>query len=128
MRGASLLIVTEGHAPSLAAALVREDAALARMDAAADAEGGTEEEEQVNGEDDEDDDGESVDSCDSQGQALAHTCRSLDMRVIDFAHTRLADPGKGEVGGDEGVLWGVRTLRGLIKALQRRVRAVAEDQ
>lgn len=122
MRGASVLIVTEGHEPSLVAALAREDAALDRM-AAAEVEGSDDgEAEDADGT--EDDDGESVESCDSEGQALPHTCRSLDMRLIDFAHTRMADPAQGEAGGDEGVLLGVRTLRGLVKAIQRRVKSI----
>lgn len=125
MRGASILIVIEGHSPSLEAALAREDAALDRMASAVTA---SENEQTADdkGDDDDDDDAESVDSCDSEGQALPHTCRSLDMRLIDFAHTRMADPGQGEVGGDEGVLLGIKTLRGLVKALLLRVKTVTE--
>lgn len=124
MRGGSLLIVTEGDPASLAAALTRENEALERMRATDKAARG--------GEDDDaesDDDDESVaSSSDSQGAALPHTCRSLDVRLIDFAHTREADPALGESGGDEGVLLGVATVRRLVDAIRARVAEVVRKE
>lgn len=114
MRGGSVLVVTEGDPASLASALERENAALACQSTSAPPA------------DEEESDSESVESSDSQGQALPQTCRSLEVRLIDFAHTRLADVARGERGGDKGVLLGIGTLRGYVDRIRARVSVVVD--
>ncbi|GAA6002959.1 hypothetical protein JCM10207_001919 [Rhodosporidiobolus poonsookiae] len=100
MRGASLLIVVEGDAQALEAALLRAQASQT-----APSENG-----------DEADDA-SVSTTDSAGDAAPHTRQALDVRLIDFAHSRAVRPELGETGPDEGVLKGIGAVRGLVKGL-----------
>ncbi|GAA6032655.1 hypothetical protein JCM8097_004864 [Rhodosporidiobolus ruineniae] len=95
MRGGSLLIVVEGDAGALEAALLR-----AQEDVPEEEEG---------------DDAASVSTTDSEGNAAPHTLQAFDVRLIDFAHTRGLMEGKK--GPDEGVLKGVRTVRELVRGL-----------
>ena len=75
-------------------------------------------------EEDEEDDEESDSSDDSldgtrADEKLRKKCPPVTVKLIDFAHTRLAE---GE-GPDQGVLKGIRTLRALIHGRMAEVRA-----
>ncbi|BGP16929.1 hypothetical protein JCM10213_007374 [Rhodosporidiobolus nylandii] len=102
MRGGSLLVVVEGDAAALEAALLRAQAS--QTSSAAEAEG-------------DEDDAASVSTTDSDGNAASHTLLPYELRLIDFAHTRAA-PGEGP---DEGVLTGLRTTRCLIDGLVKKL-------
>ncbi|AAW47195.1 arginine metabolism transcriptional control protein, putative [Cryptococcus deneoformans JEC21] len=121
--GASLLVVYEGDPARLEAALDREEA---------NAQGESGEREKRNGErsmfsddgsidfsdsdEDSDEDGEGYDSEDEldgkkKDERRARKCPALTLKMIDFAHTWLA---QGE-GPDEGVLKGLKTFRSLVE-------------
>lgn len=121
--GASLLVVYEGDPARLEAALDREEA---------NAQGESGEREKGNGErsmfsddgsidfsdsdEDSDEDGEGYDSEDEldgkkKDERRARKCPALTLKMIDFAHTWLA---QGE-GPDEGVLKGLKTFRSLVE-------------
>jgi 1D-myo-inositol-tetrakisphosphate 5-kinase/inositol-polyphosphate multikinase len=118
--GASILIVYEGDAVRLEDALDRWEAKRARQallaaenpppEYAEDDEDEADDDE-IEGEDsstssdDDEDDGARADA------RRARRCPPMVLKLIDFAHTGLVE---GE-GPDQGVLKGVRTLRGLIK-------------
>lgn len=133
MRGGSILIVVEGDAEALEEALYREAAQELRSSQRRERRreigvmsGEIEEsdEEDVEGFNEDDDDAsssasdDSAATSDSAGLALPHTRISLDVRLIDFAHTRAA-PGEGP---DEGVLKGLGTLQHLIIGLIERLK------
>ncbi|TYJ51939.1 hypothetical protein B9479_007478, partial [Cryptococcus floricola] len=67
-------------------------------------------------EDDEEDDEEDLDGV-KEDERRARRCPPLTLRMIDFAHTWLAE---GE-GPDEGVLEGLRSLRGLVEGRREEV-------
>lgn len=100
IRGGSVLVVIEGDADALAAALARATAAPTRVE---------------EGSDDSDDN--SVDTTDDEGQAQPHTRVPVELRLIDFAHATSAE-GKGP---DEGVLKGLETTRSLLRGMLERV-------
>lgn len=130
MRGGSLLIVVEGDAEALEEALYREEVDRVRSSQRRErhreigimsGEIDDSDEEDVGSDDDDASSTASDDSVatsDSAGLALPHTRISLDVRLIDFAHTRAA---LGE-GPDEGVLKGVRTLQHLVVGLIDRLK------
>ncbi|GAA5900219.1 hypothetical protein JCM8208_002054 [Rhodotorula glutinis] len=133
MRGGSLLVVVEGDPDALEAALVRaqEDAGRGASSSSSarrkaeekESEGKGEGEGEAYGEEeDDDDDASSVSTTTSNGTAAPHTLQAFDVRIIDFAHTRALLPGEEEDGSDEGVLLGLRTVRGLVDGLVRRLR------
>ncbi|BGP48879.1 hypothetical protein JCM10450v2_004758 [Rhodotorula kratochvilovae] len=101
MRGGSLLIVVEGDAAALEAALLRAQAQHA--------------------EEEEEDDGASVSTTDGEGNAAEATRQAYELRLIDFAHTRGLLP--GEEGPDEGVLLGLKTVKGLLEDLVKKLLA-----
>ena len=99
IRGGSVLIVVEGDATALAAALDRDAAAPP-----------------VETEDD-DSEASSVSTTDEEGQAKPHTLVPVELRLIDFAHATKVD---GQ-GPDEGVLLGLETTRTLLQGMLARV-------
>ncbi|ORX38969.1 hypothetical protein BD324DRAFT_649067 [Kockovaella imperatae] len=130
--GASALLVYEGDPERLEDALNRYDERQKALSVAAqgrgpgqsvkdaDLEGDDEEEEEEEEEEDDEleDDYDSSTSSDDDSQdgqradaRRARRCPPFTLKMIDFAHTRLV---QGE-GRDEGVLLGLRTLRGLIQ-------------
>lgn len=135
--GASLLVVYEGDAERLAQAFERFDRrrvtlaakSLARSHAQPHQQGvgnGYDDESTDESDDDELSESESssdLDDDDDDGikadEKRARRCPPLVVRLIDFAHTWLEE---GE-GPDEGVLLGLRTLRGLV---QGRLKLVEE--
>ncbi|GAA5826544.1 hypothetical protein JCM11251_002418 [Rhodosporidiobolus azoricus] len=96
MRGGSLLLVIEGDAHALEAALLRPEEA-----------------------DDDDASVSSTSTSDSAGNASPSTLLPLEVRLIDFAHTRGLI--EGEKGPDEGVLKGLKTVRELVGGLRRKL-------
>ncbi|GAA6049733.1 hypothetical protein JCM3770_004432 [Rhodotorula araucariae] len=110
MRGGSLLVVVEGDAAALEAALLRAQAQRARA-------GPNEHDDDQ----DEDDDGTSVSTTDEEGNAAEATRQAFELRLIDFAHTRGLLP--GEDGPDEGVLLGLNTVKGLLEGLVKDLQA-----
>lgn len=122
--GTSLLVVYEGDPIRLEAALDREEAKV---------QGESEEKEKRDGErsmfsddgsidfsdsdsDSDEDDEEEYDSDDEldgkkKDERRASKCPALTLKLIDFAHTWLA---QGE-GPDEGVLKGLKTFRSLVE-------------
>ena len=127
--GSSVLILYEGDAGRLTEALNRHEEKRAAQAAAATTglngrqqRSTVEEGEEPDSEDDEDeeddDEEESSTSSDDDSQdgtrtdaRRARRCPPVTVKMIDFAHTRMVD---GE-GPDEGVLKGLKTLRGLIE-------------
>jgi 1D-myo-inositol-tetrakisphosphate 5-kinase/inositol-polyphosphate multikinase len=116
--GASVLVVYDGEPARLAAAFERFDrhrvtlAARSLNPETEDSEE-DEEEEESSDSDDDGDDGAAADA------RRARKCPPLVVRLIDFAHTWLEE---GE-GPDEGVLLGLRTLRGLVQGRRAEVEA-----
>ncbi|KWU43964.1 SAICAR synthase-like protein, partial [Rhodotorula sp. JG-1b] len=113
MRGGSLLVVVEGDPDALERAILRSSTSSSSGDDPAHSsqqqgDGGNAEDD-----DDDNDDAESVSTTDEEGNAKPETLLPLEMRLIDFAHTRSA---VGE-GPDEGVLLGLRTVQSLLEAL-----------
>lgn len=125
--GASILIVYEGHAERLEDALDRWEAKKAR-EALIAAEAPPPAQDSDDEDEFGDDDGSSIDSSTSSDDdeddgakadaRRARRCPPMNLRMIDFAHTRLVE---GE-GADEGVLKGIRTLRGLVQNRAEQVR------
>lgn len=113
MRGGSLLIVVEGDAAALEASLLRAQAAQTAAS-------------KSSKEEEEDDAASEASTTDGEGTAAPHTLIPFEMRLIDFAHTRAADPSKGESGPDEGVLLGLRTIRELLVDLIEKVTLIDE--
>ncbi|GMK56645.1 hypothetical protein CspeluHIS016_0304850 [Cutaneotrichosporon spelunceum] len=116
--GASVLVVYEGDADRLAAAFDRFDRqrvtnAAKSLNPEPEDSDEEEEESESDSDDDEDDDGAAADA------RRASKCPPLVVRLIDFAHTWLEE---GE-GPDEGVLLGLRTLRGLVQGRRAAVDA-----
>ncbi|GAA5896349.1 hypothetical protein JCM6882_000992 [Rhodosporidiobolus microsporus] len=112
MRGGSLLLVVEGDADALEAALLRAQAAQTAPSSANPAPSSS-------AEDDETASTSSASTSDSAGNPHPSTLLPLEVRLIDFAHTRgLIDD---ESGPDEGVLKGLRTVRGLVGGLRERL-------
>lgn len=118
MRGASLLVVIEGDPDALERAILRASGVSApaiqsssSRDAAPDEAATADDDDEENG------DAESVSTTDEEGNAKPETLLPLEMRLIDFAHTRDAT---GE-GPDEGVLLGLRTVERLWADLVRRL-------
>ena len=123
--GASILIVYEGDSERLEDALDRWEARRARQALLAaenpapleydedDEEEDEIEEDSSTSSDDDEDDGARADA------RKARRCPPMTLKLIDFAHTGLVE---GE-GPDEGVLKGVKTLRGLVKERSETVRA-----
>lgn len=119
--GGSVLIVYEGDAARLEQALERFAARRVTLAAKSLAEGSDEddvdeldEEEEESSSDEDDDDGVKAD------ERRAAKCPPLVVRLIDFAHTWLVE---GE-GPDEGVLLGLKTLRGLVQRRKAEIEAV----
>lgn len=114
VRGSSLLIVVEGDATALAAAVDRVQEEATKPPSRRDTE-----------DEDEDDnsDAESVSTTDGDGNAKPHTLLPFDVKWIDFAHARAA-PGEGI---DEGLILGVRTTRELLEGLRERLQAAEEE-
>lgn len=110
MRGGSLLVVVEGDPDALERAILRSCASSSSSDDPA-----LNSQQHGDGDkaEDDDDDAESVSTTDEEGNAKPETLLPLEMRLIDFAHTRSA---VGE-GPDEGVLLGLRTVQSLLEAL-----------
>jgi len=136
--GASILIVYEGDADRLEDALDRWEAKVARQallaaESAASGGGQSGTRSAVNWDDDdeeeeeddeiEEDSSTSSDDDEDDGAAAdarkARRCPPMTLKLIDFAHTGLVE---GE-GPDEGVLKGVKTLRGLVQGRAETVRA-----
>ena len=132
--GSSVLIVYEGDETRLASALERYDTQaqiaslnhhtltspknLADYDSDDEDDGddddddhGTYSGESSTSSDDDEDDGSRKDA------RRARRCPPVSLRLIDFAHTRLAE---GE-GPDEGVLLGLKTLTGLVNRRRQEV-------
>ncbi|CAK9783380.1 SAICAR synthase-like protein [Cutaneotrichosporon oleaginosum] len=119
--GASVLVVYEGDAERLAAAFERFDrrrVTLAAKSLSQDSEEEGEESEESESEDEDEDDEDDGDGAAADARR-ARTCPPIVVRLIDFAHTWLEE---GE-GPDEGVLLGLRTLRGLVQARRAEVEA-----
>ncbi|WVN91179.1 uncharacterized protein L203_106435 [Cryptococcus depauperatus CBS 7841] len=124
--GASLLIVYEGDADRLKDALERHERKQAQT-----ADGQNDPTKQrsafsndgsdVSSETDSDEDFDEDDILDEtkENASRAQKCPLLTVKLIDFAHTHLAE---GE-GPDEGMLKGMRTLRHLIEGRKREVEA-----
>lgn len=128
--GASLLIVYEGDPVRLEAALDREEKVRVKGKSDGKGNGNGESERSMFSDDgsidsdsDEDEDDE-YDSDEEEGydseddpdgkkkdERRARKCPALTLKMIDFAHTWLA---QGE-GPDEGVLKGLRTFRSLVE-------------
>lgn len=132
MRGGSLLVVVEGDPDALERAVLRlAGPQRAGAPAPQSQRGGAvvrqAESEQAAADDDGDDDGASVSTTDEEGNAKRETLLPLEMRLIDFAHTRAA-PGEGP---DEGVLLGLRTTERLwgelVAQLEERERQQERD-
>lgn len=120
--GASVLIVYEGDAQRLEQALERFAAKRVTLAARSLAEGLDEDEdedddEELDEDSDEDDDDE--DDGVKADEKRAAKCPPLVVRLIDFAHTWLVE---GE-GPDQGVLLGLKTLRGLVQQRLNEVEA-----
>jgi 1D-myo-inositol-tetrakisphosphate 5-kinase/inositol-polyphosphate multikinase len=134
--GASVLVVYEGDTARLASAIERYDAkqALLRSKPPAPMDKGV-----INmldpDDDDEEEDGDDLsdlsDSTSSDDDSLdgaaadarmARRCPPLTLKMIDFAHTRMAE---GE-GCDEGVLKGLGTLKVLVQGRKREVEEYIE--
>jgi 1D-myo-inositol-tetrakisphosphate 5-kinase/inositol-polyphosphate multikinase len=136
--GSSVLVVYEGDAARLEDALDRWEVKIAKekllaaekmatqgnipIDTKSDDEDEDEDEDDDLNEDEEvtdsDDDSADLDGV-KEDAKLARRCPPFTVKMIDFAHTWMAD---GE-GVDEGVLKGLETLRGLIRARADEVRA-----
>jgi 1D-myo-inositol-tetrakisphosphate 5-kinase/inositol-polyphosphate multikinase len=130
--GASVLIVYEADVARLEAALERWDAKVPKfVSDQVDADGEMDDDEDLgmsdlsdedsdddndNDNDDDDDDGRKED------ERLARKTPPVRVKMIDFAHTWLA---QGE-GPDQGVLLGFKTLRGLIRARKAEIMAVGK--
>lgn len=108
MRGGSLLVVVEGDPDALERAILRSSSHGAALNVQQQGDG-----ENADNAEDDDDDTESASTTDEEGNAKPETLLPLEMRLIDFAHTRSA---VGE-GPDEGVLLGLRTVQRLLEAL-----------
>lgn len=131
MRGGSLLVVVEGDPDALERAILRSAATArsappptTRSDGAASAASAStspraSRDESASEDDDDGDDAASVSTTDEDGNAKPETLLPLEMRLIDFAHTRNAE---GE-GPDEGVLLGLRTVQSLLEALTAKLEA-----
>lgn len=114
MRGGSLLVVIEGDPHALERAILRSSSSSSSDDPAFNAQQpGDGSNADADADADNDDDAESVSTTDEEGNAKPETLLPLEMRLIDFAHTRSA---AGE-GPDEGVLLGLRTVQSLLEAL-----------
>lgn len=130
--GASVLVVYEGDPSRLQESLDRWDAKPDRPIGAKVLHSPDMDEEEED--EDEDDDSESSDSDDDEegnemdGPAedakIKRRCPPVTVRMIDFAHTRLVE---GD-GPDQGVLKGMRTLRGMVQGRRREVAAAAAEQ
>ena len=127
--GMSILIIYEGDSGRLEDALDRWEGKLARQALLAAEEpmeqGDSDEEDDYFEEessstssDDDEDDGARADA------RKARRCPPMTLKMIDFAHTKLAE---GE-GPDEGVLKGLDTLRGLIKGRAEEIRQAVYKQ
>ena len=121
--GSSVLVVYEGDEDRLASSVERyesrrhlesrfPDRRTVLEDDDDDGESEVDIDEESTSSDDDEDDGARADA------RRARRCPPLTLRLIDFAHTRLVD---GE-GPDEGVLKGLRTLRGLVQGRRDEVR------
>ena len=127
--GSSILIVYEGDPERLEDALERYEARRARrallQAEAPSAEAPDSEEEWDVSDEDEDSASTSSDDDEDDGARAdarrARRCPPFTLKVIDFAHTRLVE---GE-GPDEGVLKGIKTLKGLVKGRLEQVKAAA---
>ena len=128
--GSSVLVVYEGDETRLAAAITRCDSRPTRpdpIDRDADDPYPIDEEDE---DDDKSDLGESSTSSSDNDEddgvkadeRRARRCPPLSLRLIDFAHTMLVE---GE-GPDEGVLMGLRTLRGLVLGRMKEGREYVE--
>ena len=117
MRGGSLLVVVEGDPEALERAILRSASASATATTTSPTTAGNQDNTATDPDDDDDDDAESVSTTDEEGNAKPETLLPLEMRLIDFAHTRSA---VGE-GPDEGVLLGLRTVQTLLKSLTARL-------
>lgn len=129
--GASLLIVYEGDPVRLEAALDREEKAGVRGESDGKEHRNGDSERSIFSDDgsidsdsdgDEDDEYDSEDDLDGKKKDERRTrkCPALTLKMIDFAHTWLA---QGE-GPDEGVLKGLRTFRSLV---ERRLEEVEQS-
>lgn len=121
MRGGSLLVVVEGDPDALERAILRSSSSTdnSALNAQQQGDGGDEE---YGGDDN--DDAASVSTTDEEGNAKPETLLPLEMRLIDFAHTRSA---VGE-GPDEGVLLGLRTVQSLLEALTAKLEEQQEEE
>ncbi|KAK8870115.1 hypothetical protein IAR55_000685 [Kwoniella newhampshirensis] len=138
--GGSVLVVYEGDPTRLASALERYDEkrAIAALKATSEAENGPDRQRSAFSDDgsnssgsddgfdsDEDDDEGGVEDDDDdisldgtrEDERRARRCPPLRIKMIDFAHTWLAE---GE-GPDQGVLTGLSTLRRLVEGRRREV-------
>lgn len=111
--GASVLVVYEGDAARLAAAIERYDSKPPKF--ASDDQEDDENDELMDLLDEEESDSEDDEDSDDMDGPKAEEkerrrCPPVVLKLIDFAHTWLAD---GE-GPDQGVLLGIKTLRGLV--------------
>jgi 1D-myo-inositol-tetrakisphosphate 5-kinase/inositol-polyphosphate multikinase len=110
--GASVLVVYEGDPDRLAAALERYDSKPPKF--ASDMKEDDDSEDGMDLSDEESDSEEDEGSDDLDGpkaeEREKRRCPPVVLKMIDFAHTWLAD---GE-GPDQGVLLGIKTLRGLL--------------
>ncbi|WVO18216.1 hypothetical protein L204_105922 [Cryptococcus depauperatus] len=124
--GASLLIVYEGDADRLKDALERHERKQAQTadgqnDLTKQRSAFSNDGSDVSSETDFDEDFDEDDILDEtkENASRAQKCPLLTVKLIDFAHTHLAE---GE-GPDEGMLKGMRTLRHLIEGRKREVEA-----
>jgi 1D-myo-inositol-tetrakisphosphate 5-kinase/inositol-polyphosphate multikinase len=119
--GASVLIIYEGEPTRLEDALeqweakiLAEDALKAEPDSDSDDD---EDEEDYDSDEDQEDD---VDGT-KEDARLAKECPPIMVKLIDFAHTWIAE---GQ-GADEGVLLGLKTLRGLVQGRMKELEGLA---
>ena len=130
--GGSVLIVYEADVARLEAALDRWDAKVPKFASdQVDADGEMDDDEdlgmsELSDEDSDDDNDNDNDDDDDDGrkedERLARKTPPVRVKMIDFAHTWLA---QGE-GPDQGVLLGFKTLRGLIRARKAEIMAVGK--
>ncbi|GAA5854035.1 hypothetical protein JCM8547_008200 [Rhodosporidiobolus lusitaniae] len=118
MRGGSLLIVVEGDAEALEAALLRAQAAQTQTSPSSD----------PSPEEAEDDSDSDASSLDSNGDPRPSSLLAFDARLIDFAHTRAVRRDWGEEGPDEGVLRGLGKVRELVEGLVGRLEGEEEEE